>query len=117
MYDDYLGVAGESSKTGKSVGNDIRKGKCTVMITHAMGHIKDVAELEEFKGILGKMDASDKEIGRALDILERSGSIKYALDLAQKKVDAAIEKIRFLPESEEKEFMIELARFAIDRDV
>ncbi len=117
MYDDYLGVAGESSKTGKSVGNDIRKGKCTVMITHAMGHIKDAAELEEFKGILGKMDASDKEIGRALDILERSGSIKYALDLARKKVDAAIEKIRFLPESEEKEFMIELARFAIDRDV
>ncbi|MGE0015730.1 MAG: polyprenyl synthetase family protein [Candidatus Methanomethylophilaceae archaeon] len=117
MYDDYLGVAGESSKTGKSVGNDIRKGKCTVMITHAMGHIKDAAELEEFKGILGRMDASEKDISRALDILERSGSIQYALDLARKKVDAAIEKIRFLPESEEKEFMTELARFAIDRDV
>jgi hypothetical protein len=29
----------------------------------------------------------------------------------------AIEKIQFLPPSEEKEFMIELARFAIDRDV
>lgn len=117
MYDDYLGVAGESSKTGKSVGNDIRKGKCTVMITHAMGHIKDAKELKEFKGILGKADASEKEISRALEILENAGSIKYALDLAQKKVDMAIEKIQFLPPSEDKEFMIELARFAINRDV
>ena len=25
MYDDYLGIAGDSSKTGKSVGNDLRK--------------------------------------------------------------------------------------------
>ncbi|MDN5357950.1 MAG: geranylgeranyl diphosphate synthase, type [Candidatus Methanomethylophilaceae archaeon] len=116
MYDDYLGVAGESSKTGKSVGNDIRKGKCTVMITHAMDHIEDAEEFREFKGILGKIDASEREIDRALEILEKAGSIKYALDLAQKKVDMAIEKIQFLPPSEEKEFMIELARFAIDRE-
>ncbi|MBQ8179573.1 MAG: polyprenyl synthetase family protein [Candidatus Methanomethylophilaceae archaeon] len=117
MFDDYLGVAGDSSKTGKSVGNDIRKGKCTCMITHAMRTIEDEAVLEEFKGILGNMDATDEQCLRARQILEESGSIQYALDLAKQKVDNAIAKIASLPESEDKEFMIALARFAIDRDV
>lgn len=117
MYDDYLGIAGDSEKTGKSVGNDIRKGKCTVMVTHAVKNIEDLKELEEFKGILGKADASEDEIHRALKILEDAGSIDYALKTAQAKVDTAISKIRFLPESEEKAFMIDLARYAIDRDV
>lgn len=117
MYDDYLGIAGDSSKTGKSVGNDIRKGKCTVMVTHAVKNIKDLKDLEEFKGILGKVDASEDEIHRALKILEDAGSIEYALNTAQERVETAISKIRFLPESEEKAFMIDLARYAIDRDV
>lgn len=117
MYDDYLGIAGDSSKTGKSVGNDIRKGKCTVMVTHAVKNIKDLKNLEEFKGILGKVDASEDEIHRALKILEDAGSIEYALNTAQERVETAISKIRFLPESEEKAFMIDLARYAIDRDV
>ena len=117
MYDDYLGVAGDSSKTGKSVGNDIRKGKCTCMITHAIRSIKDPAVLEEFKSILGNMDATDEQCARAKQILEEAGSIDYALNLAKEKVENAIAKISGLPEGEDKEFMIALARYAIDRDV
>lgn len=117
MYDDYLGVAGDSSKTGKSVGNDIRKGKCTCMITHAIRSIKDPAVLEEFKSILGNMDATDEQCARAKQILEEAGSIDYALNLAKEKVENAIAKISGLPEGEDKEFMIALTRYAIDRDV
>ncbi|HKM09744.1 MAG TPA: polyprenyl synthetase family protein [Candidatus Methanomethylophilaceae archaeon] len=117
MYDDYLGIAGDSSKTGKSVGNDIRKGKCVVMVTHAMDNIKDSKELEKFKNILGKADASEEEISSVLKILKDAGSIDYALNEAKKRIDAAISKIQSLPDSEDKEFMMDLARYAIDRDV
>ena len=117
MHDDYLGVAGDPAKTGKSVGNDIRKGKCTCMVTHAMRTIKDPEVLEEFKSILGKIDATDAECARAKRILEEAGSIAYAKDLAKKKVESAIERIGFLPESEDKEFMIALARYSVEREV
>lgn len=117
MFDDYLGIAGDESKTGKSVGNDIRKGKCTCMVTHAIRTIKDPAILEEFKGILGNMDATDEQCARAKQILQDAGSIDYALGLARQKVDNAIAKISSLPESEDKEFMVALANFAINRDV
>lgn len=117
IFDDYLGICGDQSKTGKSVGNDIRKGKCTILITHAMSHIKDKAVMEEFKGILGNMNATEAQIARAREILTKSGSIDYARETARKKVDEAIAKIQFLKPSEEKEFMIALAKYAIDRDV
>ncbi len=117
MFDDYLGIAGDPAKTGKSVGNDIRKGKCTCMVTHAIRSIKDSKDLEEFKSILGNMDATDEQCARAMQIMRDAGSIDYALDLAKQKIDSAISKIRFLPESEDKDFMIALARFAIDREV
>lgn len=117
MFDDYLGIAGDSSKTGKSVGNDIRRGKCTVMVTHAVDNIRDPADLEKFKNILGKEEASEEEISDVLKILEESGSIEYALNSAKARVESAISKINSLPDSEEKEFMIGLARYAIDRVV
>ena len=117
MFDDYLGIAGDPAKTGKSVGNDIRKGKCTCMVTHAIRSIKDPKELEEFKSILGNMDATDEQCARAMQIMRDAGSIDYALGLAKEKIDSAIAKIQFLPESEDKDFMVALARFAIDREV
>ncbi len=117
IFDDYLGICGDASKTGKSVGNDIRKGKCTILVTHAMKNIKDQRTKDEFKNILGNMDASEKQIARARQILQDAGSIDYARNKAKEKVDEAISKIHFLPSSEHKDFMIALARYAIDRDV
>jgi Geranylgeranyl pyrophosphate synthase len=116
IFDDYLGIAGDSSKTGKSVGNDIRKGKCTVMVTHAMRSIKDEQTLAEFKRILGNANATEEEITKARKILEENGSIAYGRKLAQSKVEEAISKLDVLIPSEEKDFMIALAKYAIDRE-
>jgi len=117
IFDDYLGIAGDPAKTGKSVGNDIRKGKCTVMVTHAMRTIKDKRLLEEFKSILGNMKATDEQTLRARAIMEEAGSIAYGRQLAQKKVDEALSKLDVLAPSEYKDFMIALAKYAIDREV
>ena len=117
IFDDYLGIAGDPSKTGKSVGNDIRKGKCTVMVTHLMRTLKDEKTLNEFKSILGNINATEEQIMRARSIMEECGSIAYGRQLAQKKVDEAISKLDILNPSEDKDFMIALARYAIDREV
>jgi geranylgeranyl diphosphate synthase type I len=117
MFDDYLGIAGDSSKTGKSVGNDIRKGKCTCMVTHTISSIKDPELLKEFESILGNINATDEQCARAKSIMEQAGAVEYNLNLAKKKVEDAISRIQFLPESEDKEFMIALARYAVDREV
>ena len=117
MYDDILGIFGDPSKTGKSAGNDIRKGKSTVMVCHALKTIKDTKELETFKSILGKLDATDDEIEIARGILKKNGSLDYAVELATKYTKDAIAKLDVLKDSKDKEFMVALAEFAMSRDV
>ncbi len=117
MYDDILGIFGDPSKTGKSAGNDIRKGKSTVMVCHALKTIKDTKELETFKSILGKLDATDDEIEIARGILKKNGSLDYAVELATKYTKDAIVKLDVLKDSKDKEFMVVLAEFAMSRDV
>ena len=117
MYDDILGVYGDPAKTGKSAGNDIRKGKYTVMICHAHDTIKDKAVWGRFMSVFGKLDATDDEIGIARQILKDCGSYDYAIEMADRYTNEAIDSLNCLKESDDKEFMIELAKFSMARDV
>ena len=117
MYDDILGVYGDPAKTGKSAGNDIRKGKYTVMICHAHDTIKDEKVWKEFMSVFGKQDATDAEIEIARRILKDCGSYDYAIEMADRYTSEAIACLDCLKDSDDKQFMIELARFAMARDV
>ncbi len=117
MYDDILGVYGDPAKTGKSAGNDIRKGKYTVMICHAHDTIKDKAVWDRFMSVFGKLDATDGEIEVARKILKDCGSYDYAIEMADRYTNEAIDSLNCLKESDDKEFMIELAKFSMARDV
>ena len=116
MFDDVLGIIGDPKVTGKSAGNDIRKGKSTVMVTHALKNISDPNVLKEFRSILGDLKAPEKKIQRAREILDSTGSIKYAISLAEDYVKEAMAKLDILPESKDKEFMLALAEFAMKRE-
>jgi len=117
MFDDILGIMGDPKKTGKSAGNDIRKGKSTVMVTHALKNIKDQRAMKEFRNILGKIDASEDEIQVVRGILEDTGSIRFALGLAEDYTKKAMAKLDVLKDSQDKRFLAALAEFAMSRDV
>jgi len=117
MFDDILGIVGDPAITGKSSGNDIRKGKSTVIVCHALENIKDESEMKMFRSILGKLDASESEIDLVRDILKRTGSIDYAVKMAERYTNDAISKLDCLEQSDEKDFMIALARYAMSREL
>ena len=117
MYDDYLGVAGDTAKTGKSVGNDLRKGKCTLMVTYTLEHLKDEKKLARFKSILGNMDASEADVKEGMEIMREIGAIDYNKKAAEDKIASAKKHLECLPDSEHKEFMLALADYSINREV
>ena len=117
MFDDVLGLTGDPVKLGKSVGNDVRKGKSTVMVTHALKNIKDQKTMNEFRSVLGKIDASENEIQKARKIMEDAGSVDFAISMATDYTKRAISKLDILKPGEDKEFMIALAEYAMERDV
>ena len=117
MFDDILGIYGDPEITGKSAGNDIRKGKSTVMVCHARENIRDKDTWSRFMSIFGKMDATDEEIEVVRSILKESGSYDYAIEMAKKYTEDSIACLDCLEDSEDKEFMIALAEYSMSRDV
>jgi geranylgeranyl diphosphate synthase, type I len=83
LRDDVLGVFGDPDATGKPAGDDLREGKQTVLMAHALEHgsTADVTVLQES---LGRPDLTEVEVEACRDILRRSG----ALTLTEEMIDA-----------------------------
>jgi geranylgeranyl diphosphate synthase type I len=77
IRDDLLSAFGDPAETGKPFANDIRTGKRTLLVERALGlsRGKDRKVLER---ALGNAEASDVELRRAVDVLERSGARQAA---------------------------------------
>ena len=80
-------------------------------------NLKDEAKLAKFKSILGNMDATEAEVREGMQIMKDIGAIEYNKKAAEDKIASAKAYLSILPESEDKEFMLALADYAINREV
>ena len=79
--DDLLGVFGDAELTGKPAGDDLREGKRTVLVAHALDRA-DSHDAARLKSLLGRPDLDDDDVATARRIIETSG--------AREAVEAAI---------------------------
>lgn len=84
LRDDLLGVFGDPKATGKPRGNDLKSGKNTVLLQLGLKRAKG-ADLGAIKSARCNPRASDRQITRATEALERSG--------ARRLVQARIEEL------------------------
>lgn len=84
LRDDLLGVFGDSAVTGKPAGDDIREGKRTVLYASALELLDRDApeEAAELRAGIGAA-ASEAELARLADIIQRSG----AVDAVEARID------------------------------
>ncbi len=115
IHDDILGLFGDTKKTGKPVGNDVREGKKTLLIQIAYKRAKktDRAFLEK---VCGKAKLTKKDISRVQKIVTQTGSLDYSLTLEKQMVEKGIAALNKLPASVPKQILIELAQFVVTRD-
>ena len=74
LRDDVLGVFGDPAVTGKPAGDDLREGKRTEIIAHALT-LASAEDQEFIQGRLGAEDLSDQEVSRMRDLLESCGAL------------------------------------------
>ena len=79
MVDDLLGIWGDPQATGKPTASDIRSRKMTLPVIHALRSGEASSELAH---LYGKTQLTDKQVKRAIGILERSGARDYVRGLA-----------------------------------
>lgn len=74
LRDDLLGIVGETSLTGKPVGDDIREGKRTVPLWHAWT-AADAAGRAVLAAAVGNASASESLIADAIGVVVDSGAV------------------------------------------
>ena len=79
---DIRNTLNQAGDFGKAFGNDIREGKKTLMVIHAMEH-GTADDSERLTEILTKTTNSREEILEAIDIIQSTGSIDYASERAR----------------------------------
>ena len=113
IHDDVLNVTGDFEKYKKEIGGDITEGKRTLMVVHALNSDKKDRLIE----ILNNHSSEKQDIQAAISILEETGSIQYAIDYSRKLVEEAKQEIKSVPDSADKQALMDLADYVVNREL
>ncbi len=115
IVDDVLDLTATEQVLGKPVASDLREGKATLAVVHALEHgtAHEHAAILKVLEDLSFQRTSHQEV---LDILERHGSVKYALTAAFQYAEVARAAIAGLPESDYKRALLWMPDFVVARD-
>jgi geranylgeranyl diphosphate synthase type I len=106
LIDDYLGVTANEKTLGKPVGNDIKEGKKTLIVIHALKKAKP-RQKEKILAALGKPSTGPDEIEEVFRTLEEIGSINYTLKRAEKYTERSKRYILKIPDSQAKKDLMD----------
>ena len=115
LQDDILNLVGDKESVAKDFRSDITEGKRTLMVVHALAN-PSVAD--ELRGILNAHTADTAQLARAVELMERAGSIEHARQLSlhlAAQAKAAIQDIEL--DASAKGLLFSMADFFVQRIV
>lgn len=115
IVDDILDLTAAEDVLGKPVASDLREGKATLAVIHALERGTG-ADREAIRTVLADRSFENVSHPQILEILHRHGSIDYAMDTACAYAEAARLSIADLPASEAKRALLWVPGFVTTRD-
>jgi len=115
IVDDVLDLTASEAVLGKPTASDLREGKATLAVVHALEH----GTQEERADILAVIEDQGFERvrhERILAILQRNGSLDYAIQVADAHAEAARGNLSGLPDSEFKRALLWVPDFVVSRE-
>ena len=112
ITDDALDYCGAEAAFGKSVGTDLKEGKTTLPLIYAMqaGSPPQQAALRE-----ALRSGGLENLPQVVEAIESTGALQYAAKRAGEAAGRAVDALAALPDSEFRDVLASLARFAADR--
>lgn len=112
LIDDVLDYSGDAGVIGKNVGDDLAEGKPTLplirIIQHGSPEEAALVRSALASGGLGELD-------RVLAAIRRSGALEYTRRQAEAEVQAAAAALDSIPSTQYRDFLLQLAQFAVTR--
>ena len=101
VVDDILDFTGDEQQLGKPVINDLKEGRITLPIIHALAHAGE-ADHRRLKDLA--QDVKPDTAPEILALLDQTGSLSYAREQARHYTLKAQENLQSFPESIEKSY-------------
>jgi geranylgeranyl diphosphate synthase type I len=115
IWDDYLDLKADEKLLGKPVGSDIKNGKRTLMVVHALERLEG-GDKEQFLKVLGNQEATPEEVKDAISLMDSVGSTKYAEQMALDFAKKSKELLGVLSESEPKNILGAITDYMVQRE-
>ncbi len=112
ITDDVLDYSGHADDIGKRLGDDLREGKMTLPLIHALRN----AAPDQRELVARAVTDGNGDFSAVARIVADNGSLDYSRTLAEREANAGRSAIAMLPESEFRDSLLHLLAFAVDRD-
>ncbi len=109
ITDDTLDLTSDPEVLGKPIGSDVRGGKVTLPLIHALRHADEQGRRRLEKWIRAG------ELEPLRQALEMSGSFAYALEVARQHAERALRVLETLPGGPERDSLAALTEFVVSR--
>lgn len=106
VIDDVLDYEGSAGSLGKNLGDDLREGKVTLPMIHAL---RNTTGPERELLVNAIENASEAHLDKVLELIRQTGAINASRAAAWQEAQRAIDALAVLPETPHKSALIELA--------
>ncbi|MFQ6002219.1 MAG: polyprenyl synthetase family protein [Candidatus Zixiibacteriota bacterium] len=114
ITDDLLDWIGQTEKTGKGLGNDLKEGKITLPLIHTLREA-DRSSRKKIFGLL-ENDFNQRDFNQILSFIKGNGGVEYSRQKAKSFGEEALSQLSDLKDSEYKQALENLVGFVIKRD-
>ncbi len=114
IVDDALDLTASEEVLGKPVASDLREGKVTMAVIHALERCTP-EERAVIEKVLEERTFQSVRHEQIVEILNRYGSIQYAYDRAAEYAENAANALRSFPDSEIKRALLFAPEFVVER--
>jgi len=115
IVDDVLDLTASESVLGKPVASDLREGKATMAVIHALEHCT-AGERHQIETVLHDRAFNGVTHADILTILNRYASLEYASQEAARYAESARNAIGIFPDSEIKRALLWAPEFVVARE-
>ena len=116
IADDLLDYTLQTADFGKEVGADLREGKLTLPVIHALAQAP-ADDRRRMVQIIQDLSFSERDFKILVELLEKHGGLSYAEKTARDYIDRAKNFLSVFNSSRAKDTMLDIADYALARQV
>ena len=114
LIDDVLDYSAREATLGKTIGDDFREGKVTLPVILSFRR-SNPEERRFWRRTLADLDQQDADLGQAIAVMERHDALAETVARARVHAARACEALSSFPNRRERQVLLDIADFCVER--